>query len=89
MEADPKQDWIKDAECKNYPPDTMFPENEGDDLAYRRALDMARRICHVCIVFNACRQYGIENPDEVGVYGGLTQKQRQTYRRWVDSDPRI
>ncbi len=36
----------------------------------------AARECGTCPIVNQCRQYGIDRPKEVGVYGGLTESER-------------
>lgn len=43
-----------------------------------RVQALAATACHRCPALNLCRAYGLRWVDEVGVYGGLTHKQRQT-----------
>lgn len=38
---------------------------------------LAARICPTCPVLDECRAYGIANPNEVGIYGGMTQTERR------------
>jgi len=37
--------------------------------------------CARCPILDTCRAYGLTWPDEIGVYGGLTHKQRQRAAR--------
>ncbi len=40
----------------------------------------ARAICERCLVRDECAAYGIEH-DEVGVWGGLDQRERRAMKR--------
>lgn len=40
----------------------------------------AADLCNQCPALMLCRQYGLNNPNEWGVYGGLTQKERTKLR---------
>lgn len=39
-------------------------------------IEAAKRLCHTCPAFEACRQWGIDHPYEHGVWGGLSPRQR-------------
>ncbi|WP_115728052.1 WhiB family transcriptional regulator [Actinomyces culturomici] len=45
---------------------------------YADAVDMAARICARCPVLDECRAYGIANPREFGIWGGLDRAARRT-----------
>ncbi|MGV8973378.1 MAG: WhiB family transcriptional regulator [Rhodoglobus sp.] len=36
--------------------------------------------CQPCPILALCRQYGLDNPDEIGVYGGLVPADRRPRR---------
>ncbi len=38
--------------------------------------DEAAKDCGACPVVTQCRQYGIDHPKELGVYGGLSERER-------------
>lgn len=42
-----------------------------------RVQALAAPACRRCPALDLCRAYGIAWPDEVGLYGGMTQQQRQ------------
>lgn len=42
---------------------------------------IAAAACRRCPALIQCRRYGLENPREVGVYGGLTEKERRATAR--------
>ncbi|QIY95865.2 WhiB family transcriptional regulator [Streptomyces sp. S1D4-11] len=41
----------------------------------------ARELCAGCGHLDACRVYGLENPELYGVWGGTTRRERQALRR--------
>lgn len=53
---------------------TVPPTWWTSDVAKER--DAAAKECRACPVLTACRDYGLEHPDEVGVYGGATEWKR-------------
>ena len=66
--------WMRDAACKRAPPGvTWFPE-PGDD--FRDSI----RICHGCPCRKECRAWAIERPDLRGIWGGLTARERESWR---------
>lgn len=46
----------------------------SDSLASR---NQAAKACGPCPVLTQCRQYGVQHPREVGVYGGLIESWRE------------
>ena len=54
----------------------MFP-GRGDMHGVR----LARAICRTCPVKKACAEYGVEHIREVGIYGGLSERERRRERR--------
>lgn len=64
--------WMRDAACKGSNPDLFFPTTGEDPRP-------AQRICATCPVKEQCADYGIG--EEMGIYGGLTGKQRERLRR--------
>ena len=65
--------WQKDALCREYPSVNFFPGGEG--LA-------AKRVCQRCLVERECRAWSLEQGSDLdGVWGGLTQRERNQARR--------
>ncbi len=65
-----RPDW-KQAACTGMSRDLFFP---GDfELPDERALKTCRR----CPIREDCATYAIEHREEFGVWGGLTEEQRQ------------
>jgi WhiB family redox-sensing transcriptional regulator len=67
--------WMDRAACLNADPDQFFPDEEGKSSAKH-----ARTVCATCPVVRECAEFGIRN-HEYGIWGGLTDKQRDDIRR--------
>lgn len=73
-------DWT-DAACREYYPDTWFPEpapGRGGSRDWRTP----RRICAGCPIRDACLAWALANPRQSshGMFGGLNPKQRTELR---------
>lgn len=68
-------DWRQLAACIDFEPDLWFP-HPGDTRTRERAV----RICHSCPVWRACRTIADARDERYGIWGGETQKQRNTRR---------
>lgn len=67
-------DWHDQALCAQTDPEIFHPE------VGRSALE-AKRICAACPVQPECRAYAIGRPELLGVWGGLTARQRRRLRQ--------
>lgn len=66
--------WAAFAVCRDRDPDAFFPVTpEGE----REAI----RVCHGCPVRMDCLEFAIESRVRFGIWGGMTEKQRQALRR--------
>lgn len=72
--------WARLGRCRTAPPELFFPER-GDDLR------QAKAICRSCPVINECRDYAVPHRDLLGVWGGLSAKERSALRRAAQSEP--
>lgn len=67
--------WAGDvAPCVNLPA-AAWVDDDADNQQY------AARLCRWCPALETCRAYGLANPGEAGVYGGLTEQDRRGGRR--------
>lgn len=67
-------DWTVDARCRGSEVDTFFA----------RSLPEAReaiKLCQRCNVKQDCLDYAVDEGIEIGVWGGLTERQRRAYAR--------
>lgn len=62
--------WMRDGDCRNYPPAAFFP---SDGVG----VDAARRICASCKVQEHCLEYALVNRIDHGVWGGASERERR------------
>lgn len=62
--------WMRDGNCRNYPPAAFFP---SDGVG----VDAARRICTTCPVQERCLEYALANRIDHGVWGGSSERERR------------
>lgn len=66
--------WSEQAACSDADPDTFFPEKGG-------SVREAKRICARCSVTKECLQYAIDNGEQFGVFGGMSERERRRLKR--------
>jgi WhiB family redox-sensing transcriptional regulator len=66
--------WADDAACKNSDGEAWFAD-ERDDRH-----DQAKAICQTCPVINECLTHAL-NYEHDGIWGGLSPKERETFKR--------
>ena len=75
--AEHSTEWMIEALC--------LPKEDGTSVAHlffeQNRYDKARAICEKCPVRIACVEWAIATHQPDGIWGGLTEKQRKTYRR--------
>lgn len=62
--------WMRNGNCRNYPPAAFFP---SDGVG----VDAARRICASCPVKERCLEYALANRIDHGVWGGTSERERR------------
>lgn len=71
--------WMEDAFCRQYEdPDVFFPPS-GD--RWRAQVRAAKAVCRHCPVLTECGQYAVERVELVGIWGGMTDRERRQLRR--------
>lgn len=73
--------WMSQAACKGMTA-TMHPER-GESTA------PARRICAGCEVIDQCREWALVNNERLGVWGGMTERERRFARREMTVEARM
>ncbi|MFE4369513.1 WhiB family transcriptional regulator [Streptomyces sp. NPDC056835] len=66
--------WQESALCAQTGPEFFFP-------APGSSTREAKRLCGACEGRVACLQYALANDERFGVWGGLSEKERQNLRR--------
>jgi len=66
--------WMQRANCRGTDPEVFFPDGGG-------SVSQAKKICGRCDVIQECREYAVDEPEEYGVWGGMSQQQLGRIRR--------
>ena len=72
--VDPETAWMRDGNCRAYPPAVFFPSDGA-------GVDHARRICATCPVVEPCLEYALLNRVDHGVWGGCSERERRRIAR--------
>ena len=62
--------WHADALCREYPQLSWFHESG-------RSAEKAKALCTDCLVRTECRSYALARPTLLGIWGGLTTRERR------------
>lgn len=65
--------WFIDAKCLDADPEAFFPDKGG-------SVEPAIAICELCPIQQRCLDWAVENRQDKGVWGGMSEKQRTRYR---------
>jgi WhiB family redox-sensing transcriptional regulator len=68
--------WVDQAACSGHDPEMWFPHKTDPALK-------ATAICNTCPVLDQCKDYGLAHPDLQGLWGGLTEDEREHIRKGV------
>ncbi|MEJ8632435.1 WhiB family transcriptional regulator [Streptomyces sp. MS2.AVA.5] len=72
-------DWRHNAECTTEDPDLFFPiGNTGPALLQ---IAEAQAVCRRCPETDRCLQWALEQGQDSGVWGGLSEDQRRAMKR--------
>ncbi len=72
-------DWRHDALCRSEDPELFFPiGNSGPAL---RQIEQAKAICRRCTVVEECLSWALDNGQDAGIWGGLSEDERRALRR--------
>lgn len=74
-------DWQLDGICRTASPETFF-HPEGERGPARRNRDAAAKaLCQTCPVLRQCREHALRVREPYGVWGAMTEEERETYYR--------
>jgi WhiB family transcriptional regulator, redox-sensing transcriptional regulator len=74
LPTDDEGGWQDRALCAQTDPEAFFPEKGGSTRE-------AKRICVGCQVRAECLEYALVNDERFGIWGGLSERERQRLRR--------
>jgi len=81
-ETEPVGNWRTRAECRFSDPELFFPTGRTSrgGPAYEQA-QRAKSVCARCPAIQACLQEALENGEQFGIWGGLTEDERRAMQR--------
>lgn len=72
-------DWRSSAACLNVDPELFFPiGNTGPAIAQAAE---AKMVCATCKVQKTCLQWALDNNQDAGVWGGMSEDERRALKR--------
>lgn len=72
-------DWRHRAACLNEDPELFFPVgSSGPAMAQ---VERARAVCRVCDVQDTCLKWALDNNQDAGVWGGMSEEERRSLKR--------
>lgn len=66
--------WQDRSACRTEDPEMFFLED-------KRGIELAKRVCRVCVVQKICLEGALERDEEHGTFGGLSSRERQALKR--------
>lgn len=66
--------WQDYANCLGVDPDLFFP-------ARGASTEEAKEVCRGCVVREDCLEYALESGEKVGIWGGMSERERRRLRR--------
>jgi len=77
--GDRRMDWLDHAACRGSDPELFFPAS--DMSAGRGQVEAAKRVCRRCLVKGTCLSWALDDEQEAGIWGGMTEQERRRLRR--------
>lgn len=72
--------WMEQAACVDEDPELFFPLSEHGPGAAAQTAE-ALSVCSICPVAQECLRYALDTHQTAGIWGGLTERERQTIHR--------
>ncbi|MGW1378860.1 WhiB family transcriptional regulator [Streptomyces sp. NPDC002446] len=72
-------DWRHNAACRVEDPELFFPVGSNGPALLQ--VEMAKTVCRRCPVMGQCLQWALEYRQDAGVWGGMSEDERQAMRR--------
>jgi WhiB family redox-sensing transcriptional regulator len=85
--------------CAESFPDAFFTEDKSESAIVKNGKTVlktwarydyekeAKSLCAECPYKARCLEYAVNNPDLLGIWGGMTERQRRTVRRSRQMEP--
>ncbi|BFP57225.1 WhiB family transcriptional regulator [Streptomyces fimicarius] len=73
------ENWRLHAACREEDPDLFFPIGSTGPAVVQTA--EAKTVCRSCPVQAACLEWALENGQDSGIWGGLSENERRALKR--------
>lgn len=71
--------WQNRAQCLGEDPELFFPIGNTGPAVYQ--IEEAKSVCLRCEVREQCLEWALENGQEYGVWGGMSEDERKPLKR--------
>ncbi len=68
--------WRRRAACRGIDVEIFFPETDDDAV-----VEVAKAVCEMCPVRQACLEHALAHREREGVWGGTTERERRRIHR--------
>jgi WhiB family redox-sensing transcriptional regulator len=65
--------WVSRAACAGRDPEAFFPKKGG-------STQFPKSVCRRCPVRQKCLDYALDNREQFGIWGGLSERERRRLR---------
>ncbi|MGV0101525.1 WhiB family transcriptional regulator [Streptomyces californicus] len=73
------ENWRLHAACREEDPDLFFPIGTTGPAVVQT--EEAKAVCRACPVQAACLEWALENRQDSGIWGGLSENERRALKR--------
>ncbi|MFI1224735.1 MULTISPECIES: WhiB family transcriptional regulator [unclassified Streptomyces] len=73
------ENWRLHAACREEDPDLFFPIGSTGPAVVQT--EEAKAVCRACPVQAACLEWALENRQDSGIWGGLSENERRALKR--------
>ncbi|MFJ4963163.1 Transcriptional regulator WhiB1 [Streptomyces sp. ADI96-02] len=73
------ENWRTHAACREEDPDLFFPIGSTGPAIVQ--VEEAKAVCRTCPVQAQCLEWALENGQDSGVWGGMSENERRTLKR--------
>jgi WhiB family transcriptional regulator, redox-sensing transcriptional regulator len=70
-------EWQFDGSCRHENPDVFFHPNGERGPSRHNRDNAAKTVCRSCPVLQTCRKHALQVHEPYGVWGGLTENERE------------
>lgn len=73
--------WRAEGACQYHPEELFFHRDDERKGIRRQKEEIAKQVCAHCPVLTQCRDHALRAGEHYGVWGGLTERERERMQR--------